>query len=533
MVQQQLPPTRIVQPKVSRQIQTDNLQVADQQRPLYVNYYYAQPAPRANYMPESSEPSLLPQKYSTANSQTMEKQATHTHTYQMGQAQQADGTVIVQPWNTYQGMPTPNLNEPPPSKPTQPKIVDEPQKTKKEVQETTFHDNIMVDAIKEITKSIQAQLTASAAEATENRKQSKELIEELIKAQNRRDLDPALLAIPTFTGKDPSQCSDWIQRIRNVCKQSGRALRQELINKSDLTVQTFIRALDEDMPEETVVDRILEYFSDIKTSTQAMSKLKTMYQAKDESILLFNQRFKAVLERIDATSVDNIRSDLQINMYLESIKPSISKGIKGNRFYGNKYAPTTLGEAMKKAEEAYLKDIYVWGEKDNDEEETGGPEKEVTIENIENRNRWTRDNTYRNESYRNNGDNQKRRQGPWNQRESSEPSLPSHLPRGTFTQITLNPMQLDDKAFTAWLEKLVEAKKNRHNNVRRPYRNFRKPYNDNTSSEATTKPQLKQYIKPAHELNVEEIQKNYQCTYEDIEEAVDLYNLDVQECRTA
>ena len=158
-------------------------------------------------------------------------------------------------------------------------------------------------------------------------------------------------------------------------------------------MQTFIQALDEKMPEETIVDRLMEYFSDIKTSTQAMIKLKTMYQAKDESILLFNQKFRAVMERIDATSVDNIRLDLQINMYLESIKPSISKGIKGNRFYGNKYAPTTLGDAMKKAEEAYLKDIYVWGgREDVEEEQYGNPAKEVTVENIEDRqNRWSRD----------------------------------------------------------------------------------------------------------------------------------------------
>ena len=80
----------------------------------------------------------------------------------------------------------------------------------------------------------------------------------------------------------------------------------------------------------------------------------------------------------------------------------------------------------------------------------------------------------------------------------------------------------------------MEAKKNRHNNVRRPYRNFRKPYNkqqNDTEGDSYHKPQLKQFLKPAPELNVDEIQKYYQCTYEDIEEAVDMYNLDVEECR--
>ena len=363
-------------------------------------------------------------------------------------------------------------------------------------------------------------------------------MEQLIKAQERRDLDPALLAIPTFSGKDPEQCGEWIQRVRNVCKQSGRSLRQELINKSDLTVQTFIQALDKEMPDDTIADRLMEYFSDIKTSTQALSKLKNMYQGADESILLFNQKFRAVMERIDATCVDNIRSDLQINMYLECIKPSISKGIKGNRFYGNKYAPTTLGEAMKKAEEAYLKDVYVrGGNEDTDTQEQGHPEREVAVENVDTRgqNRWQRDgykqsqNGYNEDRYRNYNAQRK----PWNNSERSETSQHSQLPRGAYTQITVNPMQLDDKAFTAWIDRLIEAKKNRQNNVRRLFRNFRKPYNDTPdNTPQNNKHQLKQYIKPAPELNVEEIQKYYQCTYEDIEEAVDMYNLDVAECRS-
>ena len=32
--------------------------------------------------------------------------------------------------------------------------------------------------------------------------------------------------------------------------------------------------------------------------------------------------------------------------------------------------------------------------------------------------------------------------------------------RGSFTQIMVNPMQLQDHEFTAWLDRLVEARKN-------------------------------------------------------------------------
>ena len=49
---------------------------------------------------------------------------------------------------------------------------------------------------------------------------------------------------------------------------------------------------------------------------------------------------------------------------------------------------------------------------------------------------------------------------------SSEPDKdkssqqPSVL-RGSFTQIMVNPMQLQDHEFTAWLDRLVEARRNR------------------------------------------------------------------------
>ena len=278
------------------------------------------------------------------------------------------------------------------------------------------------------------------------------------------------------------------------------------------------------MPDTNLVDRIMEYFSDIQTSTQAIAKLRNLYQGQDESILMFNQKFKAILERIDLGSVENIRSDLQINMYLESIKPSISKSIKGNRFYGNKYAPSTLGEAMKKAEQCHLKDMYVRGGWNDDWQDTRA-EQEVTIQTMETENRGGWRKPYQNNNYTPRG----------RDRDTSEISHTSRLPRGTYTQIMVNPMQLDNRVFTAWIERLVEAKKNRHNNVRRPYRNFRKPYNehqnDTEGGDSYHKPQLKQFLKPAPELNVDEIQKYYQCMYDDIEEAVDMYNLDVEECR--
>ena len=45
---------------------------------------------------------------------------------------------------------------------------------------------------------------------------------------------------------------------------------------------------------------------------------------------------------------------------------------------------------------------------------------------------------------------------PENDKSTQQPSVV----RGSFTQIMVNPMQLEDHEFTAWLDRLVEARKN-------------------------------------------------------------------------
>ena len=114
-----------------------------------------------------------------------------------------------------------------------------------------------------------------------------------------------------------------------------------------------------------------------------------------------------------------------------------------------------------------------------------------------------------------------------------EVQQPSLL-HGSFTQIMVNPMQLQDHEFTAWLDRLVEARKNRQEKRQRPYRTYRKPYNEQRQQgEKWSKPQLKRKLKPAQELEVKQIMENFNCEYNDVVEAMDLYNLDVEECATA
>ena len=76
-----------------------------------------------------------------------------------------------------------------------------------------------------------------------------------------------------------------------------------------------------------------------------------------------------------------------------------------------------------------------------------------------------------------------------------ETQQPSML-RGSFTQIMVNPIQLQDHEFTAWLDRLVEARKNRQEKRQRPYRTYRKPYNEQRQQgDKWNKPQLKNMLK--------------------------------------
>ena len=93
--------------------------------------------------------------------------------------------------------------------------------------------------MEKMTETMAQQMKLSATRADYNMQQNTKIMDQFIRAQDRRDLDPALMDIPTFTGQEPEKCLEWITRIRNVCRQSGRSFQQELTNKSGLVVQKF------------------------------------------------------------------------------------------------------------------------------------------------------------------------------------------------------------------------------------------------------------------------------------------------------
>ena len=193
-------------------------------------------------------------------------------------------------------------------------------------------NNDLLDTIRRVTSAVEQQVILSGARVEHSIIQSNNLFQELVKGLNRRDLDPALMSIPTFTGEDNSQCLDWITRIKNVCVQSGHSLHQELINKAGIVVQNYIASLDMTMSEKEMEEKILQHFSDIPTTTQAIDKLKSLHQGENESILAYNQRYKVLAERVEGRPIQEVQSAVAMEMYLGTIIALLRRNIKNNLF---------------------------------------------------------------------------------------------------------------------------------------------------------------------------------------------------------
>ena len=134
----------------------------------------------------------------------------------------------------------------------------------------------ILKSIQSIMEVMQQQLLLNSKTTEQGIVQTASLFQEMIKAQEKRDLDPVLLAIPTFSGeaKDRLQCLDWVSRVKNVCDQSGRSFHQELINKAGILVQNFIRSLSENITNKELTEKILQFFSDVPMTSHALNKLR-------------------------------------------------------------------------------------------------------------------------------------------------------------------------------------------------------------------------------------------------------------------
>ena len=472
-------------------------------------------------------------------------------------------------------LPNINTNLPPPLMPNPNSHYH--QQHRNQVHQTEVSNPVQVTN-SEILKSIQSIMEVMQQQLLLNSKMTEQgivqmasLFQEMIKAQEKRDLDPALLAIPTFSGeaKDRPQCLDWVSRVKNVCDQSGCSFRQELINKVGILVQNFIRSLNENITSSELTEKILQFFSDIPMTSHALNKLRLIRQGAEELIVNYNQHYQNLVDRVEGCQLNSIRSTVAMKLYLGSIIEPIRKSIRNTLYFNSKHALKTLGEAMQKAQDLHIKYLYAIGEDQDSMTNSSDGLPEITVNEVTSREDrgWyknkrdfrehsqnsqellpqrreyskrvtfnqpsgvkTANNSEYSNSSRNSCASNNYAKEPENDKSTQQPSVI----RGSFTQIMVNPMQLQDHEFTAWLDRLVEARKNEQERRQWPYRNFRKKYNDGKQNgETGSKPPLRNQIKPAQELEVQQIMDNFNCEYDDVVEAVDLYNLDVEECTTA
>ena len=184
-----------------------------------------------------------------------------------------------------------------------------------------------------------------------------------------------------------------------------------------------------------------------------------------------------------------------MELYLGSIIEPIRKSIRSMLYFNSKHIPKMLGEAMQKAQDLHIKHLYALGEDQDSVTISSDVLPEITVNEVTSRedrgwyknkrvfrehsqnsqeispqrreyskkvtfNQLSGTRTANNSQYSDSSQNLRVRNNyskePENDKSNQQPSVI----RGSFTQIMVNPMQFQDHKFTAWLDRLVEARNN-------------------------------------------------------------------------
>ena len=225
------------------------------------------------------------------------------------------------------------------------------------------------------------------------------------------------------------------------------------MNQSEPVVQNFIGTMEDTWTDKEVIEEILKYFSDIPTPAHAIMKLRARIQGEEETIVTYNQKYRTLVERVERKPVEKIDSYVELEQYLGRIILPIRKSIRSNIYWKSKHTPKTLGEAMKKAEELYMKYIYATeGQAGNSQ--NSPVTSDVTINEVI---ATQKSGQYSQRSWRNTENSKiSPRMDNFQTRTRNEDNR--QLPRGSYTHILVNPTQLSDVEFTAWMDRLVEVR---------------------------------------------------------------------------
>ena len=212
----------------------------------------------------------------------------------------------------------------------------------------------------------------------------------------------------------------------------------------------------------------------------------------DEPIVNYNQHYQNLVERVEGCQLNSITSMVTMELYLGSIIECIRKSIWNTLYFNSKHAPKTLGEAMQKAQDLHIKHLYALGEDQQDSSVTSSDNilPEITVNKMNtcnnrgcyrNRRPECEDSDYLQNSHETpqQTDNYTKKvtfDSPNGTKTVSNSIHSDYLPdlqvlsqtsletekdkssqqqqpsviRGSFTQIMVNPIQLQEHEFTAW-----------------------------------------------------------------------------------
>ena len=93
----------------------------------------------------------------------------------------------------------------------QPLPVQQPQQNGPQTGSQRLEENLM-----RVIETMEQQMRLNSMKSEYNMTQNTKMMDQFIKAQDRRDLHPALMDIPTFLGDESEKCLEWVTRIKNV-----------------------------------------------------------------------------------------------------------------------------------------------------------------------------------------------------------------------------------------------------------------------------------------------------------------------------
>ena len=111
---------------------------------------------------------------------------------------------VVQPPSVVQPHPVvqpPQVVQPPPVVQLPSVVQPPPQQNGLQTGNQRLEENLM-----RVIETMEQQMRLNSMKSEYNMTQNTKMMDQFIKAQDRRDLDPALMDIPTFSGDEPEEC---------------------------------------------------------------------------------------------------------------------------------------------------------------------------------------------------------------------------------------------------------------------------------------------------------------------------------------